>query len=78
MNFQDFDSSTPLVIALADEPQRREYAAAVDLARLAEASYDPVSQTAIVPIFAGTNGTVCSKVTGMGIRATTDYPTDDD
>ncbi len=77
MKPQQFESSIPLVLALADEPDRLGYEEAVRLADIAQASYDPVTQTSNIPASAGTNATVCSKVTGMGVRATTDYPTDD-
>jgi hypothetical protein len=77
MRAQQLESSTPLVLALADEPDRLGYEEAVHLAELAQESYDPVTQTSNIPVFSGTNATVCHKVTGMGVRATSDYPTDD-
>lgn len=77
MSVQKFESSTPLVLALADEPDRSGYEEAVHLAELAEESYDPVTQTSNISASRGTNATVCHKVTGMGVRAISDYPTDD-
>lgn len=78
MNVHKFDSSSPLALVLEGEPDRLAYQEAVHLAELISASYDPVTQTSNIPAYAGTNATVCFKVTGMGVRAVSDYPTDDD
>ncbi len=77
MSVHKFESSTPLVLALADEPDRLGYEETVHLAEIITASYDPMTQTSSVPAYAGTNPTVCYRGTGNVIFPDSAYPTDD-
>jgi hypothetical protein len=77
MSVRVFETSTPLVIALAGEPDRSGHEEAVRLAEEIAASYNPETQMSTVPAYAGTRGTVCYKGTGTVIWPDSRYPTDD-
>lgn len=77
MSFDKFESSTPLVLALAEEPDKLGYEETVHLAEQITESYDANTQTATIPAYAGTNATVCYRGTGSVINPDSAYPTDD-
>ena len=77
MSIDKFEPSTPLVLALAGEPDRLAYEEAVHLAGQITESYDAKSQTATIPAYAGTNATVCYRGTGTVISPDSAYPNDD-
>lgn len=72
-----YESSMPLVVALMENPDIREYQDALELDKLAGQSYDPESQTSLIPAHAGTSLTYRSTGTGNPFRSDSDQKRDD-
>lgn len=68
---------TPLLVALAPEPDVRGFHEARDLAQEISESYSDEDQCSPMPVYAGTDATVCHSGTGNVFSSDTDYPTDD-
>ncbi len=77
MNSLPESQSIPLVLALADEPDFRGYDDAIRLHKLVSDSYDPESQTSLIPAHAGTSLTYCNSGTGNVFNSDTDQKSDD-